>query len=183
MPDEQKDDSDLEADMLKLMSQESGDEALPASSDAEAGLLQMFQDDQAAAVPGAPTQDDVNTILEREMRNALQDSGPAGAPSPGPSQGVPASSVFTTGLGIPSENVGRLLGVRLWVSIELGRVDIPIKNIMSWTEGSLIELDKVAGDAVDILVNEKRFAQGEVVTIAENFGVRISQMQEPEGPG
>ena len=175
MPDEQKDDSQLEAEMLKLMAQESGGSLTP-SDDAEAAMLQMFQEDHAAGAGGGG-QDDVNSILEREMRNALQDSNAAAAAaSPPVSVGASAPSVFTAGLGISSENISRLLEVRLNVSIELGRVDIPIRDIMSWTEGSLIELDKMAGEPVDILINEKRVALGEVVTIAENFGVRITQM-------
>ena len=176
MPDEQKDDSQLEAEMLKLMAQESGSEAsLTPSNDAEAAMLQMFQEDHATGAEGGG-QDDVNSILEREMRNALQDSSSAATASPSVNVSAPAPSVFTAGLGIPSANISRLLDVRLNVSIELGRVDTPIRDIMAWTEGSLIELDKMAGEPVDILINEKRVAVGEVVTIAENFGVRITQM-------
>ena len=65
----------------------------------------------------------------------------------------------------------------LSVSIELGRTKEPISTVLEWTEGSLIELSKGSGDAVDVLINGKAFAKGEVVTIAENFGVRITDIQ------
>jgi flagellar motor switch protein FliN/FliY len=62
------------------------------------------------------------------------------------------------------------------ISIELGRTEVSVSTFLQWTEGSLIELDRVSGQAVDILVNGKPFARGEVVTIAENFGVRIVEI-------
>lgn len=160
MPDEQKDESQLEAEMLRLMAQE-GETSLTPSNDVEAAMLQMLQAEQTSGAGAA-------TGLEAGM----PDSGPP------PSMSAP-SPAFGPALDIPSENVHRLLNVRLTVSIELGRVQIPIRNIISWTEGSLVELDKIAGEPVDVLVNEKLFARGEVVVIAENFGVRITQMLRP----
>jgi flagellar motor switch protein FliN len=190
MPDEQKDDQ-VEAEMLKLMAQESGGDAPPASSgdaplaatdDVEAAMLQMLQAEggmAAETAAGGASEQDLNSILEQEMRSALQDSR-AAAPSPA-SASAPPAPAFHHGLDIPSENVQRLLDVRLIVSIELGHVQVPIKDIISWTEGSLIELDKIAGEPVDVLVNSKTFARGEVVVVAENFGVRITQMAGAEG--
>ena len=68
--------------------------------------------------------------------------------------------------------------MKLSVSIELGRTKEQISTVLQWTEGSLIELSKVSGDAVDVLINGKAFAKGEVVTIAENFGVRITELHQ-----
>jgi flagellar motor switch protein FliN/FliY len=66
--------------------------------------------------------------------------------------------------------------VSLSIIIELGRTETSIDNLLEWSEGSLIELDKVSGEAVDVYINGKPFAQGEVVTVAENFGVRLTEI-------
>ncbi len=72
--------------------------------------------------------------------------------------------------------LNRAAEVKLDVSVELGRVRVPLKDILSWTEGSLIELDRVAGDPVDVRVSGKMIAGGEVVVVAENFGVRLTEL-------
>lgn len=168
MPDEQKDESQLEAEMLRLIAQE-GEAPLTPSSDVEAAMLQMLQGQAGDA--GTAT-GDTQKGLEGMLEAGVRDSSPSISP--------PA---FGPVLDIPTENVNRLLNVRLKVSIELGRVQTPIRDIIGWTEGSLVELDKIAGEPVDVLVNEKLFARGEVVVIAENFGVRITQMLNPADLG
>jgi len=178
MPDEQKDEGQLADDMLRLMAQEAGgEEALKPSDDVEAAMLQMLQEAGQAGGAGAAagdfSQQAVDGMLEAAGGSALSDMGAALPPPPPMSA---SSSAFSSALGIPPENVSRLLDVRLTVSIELGRVQVPIRDIIGWTEGSLVEIEKVAGEPVDVLVNEKLFAHGEVVVIAENFGVRITQM-------
>ena len=72
--------------------------------------------------------------------------------------------------------LNRAAEVKLDVSVELGRVRVPLRDILSWTEGSLIELDRVAGDPVDVRVSNKVIARGEVVVVAENFGVRLTEL-------
>ena len=167
MPDEQKDESQLEAEMLRLMAQE-GEGSLTPSNDVEAAMLQMLQAEQTGDTATGDAPKDLNSMLEGGMRDS----------APPPSMSAP-SPAFGPALDIPSENIQRLLNVRLLASIELGRVQIPIRDIIGWTEGSLVELDKVAGEPVDVLINGKPFARGEVVVIAENFGVRITQMIRP----
>ncbi|GAB3067285.1 flagellar motor switch phosphatase FliY [Virgibacillus ainsalahensis] len=73
-------------------------------------------------------------------------------------------------------NLDMLLDIPLKVSVELGRTKQTIKEILDLSSGSIIELDKLAGEPVDILVNEKLIARGEVVVIDENFGVRVSDI-------
>lgn len=70
--------------------------------------------------------------------------------------------------------------VYLPVSIELGRTRLPIKDILELEKGSIIEFDKSAGETVDLLVNDKKFAEGEVVVIDEHFGIRITQLVRTE---
>ncbi|TCW38680.1 flagellar motor switch protein FliN/FliY [Thermohydrogenium kirishiense] len=71
------------------------------------------------------------------------------------------------------ENINLIMDIPLDVTVELGRTKKLIKDILELNEGSIIELDKLAGEPVDILVNGKFIAKGEVVVIDENFGVRI----------
>ncbi len=73
-------------------------------------------------------------------------------------------------------NLSLLLDIPLKVTVELGRTQKQIKDILELSQGSIIELDKLAGEPVDILVNNKLIAKGEVVVIDENFGVRVTDI-------
>ena len=73
-------------------------------------------------------------------------------------------------------NLDLLLDIPLKVTVELGRTKKLIKEILELSQGSIIELDKLAGEPVDILVNNKMIAKGEVVVIDENFGVRVTDI-------
>ncbi len=75
-----------------------------------------------------------------------------------------------------SRNLNLLLDIPLQVTVELGRTKRTVKEILELTSGSIIELDKLAGEPVDILVNNRHVAKGEVVVIDENFGVRITDI-------
>lgn len=78
-----------------------------------------------------------------------------------------------------SANINLLMDVNLPVSIELGRTRMTISDILELGSGSIVELDKLAGEPVDILVNNKPLAKGEVVVLDENFGVRITSLVSP----
>ncbi|QED47551.1 flagellar motor switch phosphatase FliY [Cytobacillus dafuensis] len=75
-----------------------------------------------------------------------------------------------------SKNLNMLLDIPLQVTVELGRTKRSVKEILELSAGSIIELDKLAGEPVDILVNNRLIAQGEVVVIDENFGVRVTDI-------
>ena len=75
-----------------------------------------------------------------------------------------------------SRNLNMLLDIPLQVTVELGRTKRSVKDILELTGGAIIELDKLAGEPVDILVNSRLIAKGEVVVIDENFGVRITDI-------
>ena len=77
---------------------------------------------------------------------------------------------------IPTNNIGLLMDVTINVTVELGRARLSIKEILSLGEGSIIELQKLAGEPVDLLVNGKLIAKGEVVVIDECFGVRVTDI-------
>ncbi|WP_428236493.1 flagellar motor switch protein FliN [Gracilimonas sp.] len=69
-----------------------------------------------------------------------------------------------------------LKDVEMDVSVELGRIELPLGKVLQLSKGSVIELEKLAGEPVDILVNGQRIAHGEVVVVDEHFGVRISNL-------
>ncbi|MCM3742842.1 flagellar motor switch phosphatase FliY [Sporosarcina luteola] len=75
-----------------------------------------------------------------------------------------------------TNNLNMLLDIPLQVTVELGRTKRSVKEILEMSSGSIIELDKLAGEPVDILVNNRHIAKGEVVVIDENFGVRITDI-------
>jgi flagellar motor switch protein FliN/FliY len=70
--------------------------------------------------------------------------------------------------------------IELLMDIELGRTKMSISDILSLGPGSVVELNKLAGEPVDLLVNQKVVARGEVVVVDENFGLRITQLMTPE---
>lgn len=78
-----------------------------------------------------------------------------------------------------SGNIGLIMDVYMEMTVELGRTKKMIKEILGMGEGHIIELDKLAGEPVDILVNHKPIAKGEVVVIEENFGVRVTEILSP----
>ena len=80
----------------------------------------------------------------------------------------------------PKENMDILMDVSLEVSVELGRTSRKIKEILEFGPGSIIELNRLVGEPVDVLVNGKFIATGEVVVIDENFGIRITDIINPE---
>lgn len=78
------------------------------------------------------------------------------------------------------ENIGIIMDVPLEITVELGRTHKLIKEILEFSPGTVIELDKLAGEPIDILVNGKFIAKGEVVVIDENFGIRITDIINAE---
>lgn len=78
------------------------------------------------------------------------------------------------------DNLQLLLDVPLQITAELGRATMKIEDVLKLGPGSIIELNKLAGEPVDLLVNGKLIAQGEVVVVDENFGVRITSILGPE---
>ena len=110
-----------------------------------------------------------------------------GAPNnmqPHVATGMPISPVqfaplATEPVQVNDANIGLILDVPLQVTVELGRTRKSIKEILELSNGSIVELDKLAGEPVEIQVNGRYLAKGEVVVIDENFGVRITEIASP----
>ncbi|MBN1836539.1 MAG: flagellar motor switch phosphatase FliY [Spirochaetales bacterium] len=103
-----------------------------------------------------------------------------GASQPPPNvQPVQFANLQSPSLQGEQGNIGLLMDVFMELTVELGRTRKLIREILGIGEGTIIELDKLAGEPVDILVNHKLIAKGEVVVIDENFGVRVTEIVSP----
>lgn len=94
-------------------------------------------------------------------------------------QPVQFSALQEYNLGIVPQNIGLIMDVPLDVSVELGKTRKTIKEVLELQQGSIIQLDKMAGEPVDLIVNGKLIARGEVVVIDENYGIRITAIISP----
>ena len=94
-------------------------------------------------------------------------------------QSVQYPNLMGNGAAGEAGNINLIMDVSMEMTVELGRTKKQIKEILSMGEGTIIELDKLAGEPVDILVNHKAIAKGEVVVIDENFGVRVTEILAP----
>jgi flagellar motor switch protein FliN/FliY len=85
-----------------------------------------------------------------------------------------------TSSGNPAGNdINMILDIPVQLTVELGRTRIPIKNILQLAQGSVVELDAMAGEPMDVLVNGFLIAQGEVVVVNEKFGIRLTDIVTP----
>lgn len=128
--------------------------------------------------------------LEREMERAMEGevapealtSLPQGPGRAGERVRSSAIEKMPTGNGegAPAP-LSSLYGLSLPVAIELGRTSMKVQEVLSLGRGSVIELDRLAGEPVDVFVGDRRFAEGEVVVLGENFGVRITRIVPASG--
>jgi flagellar motor switch protein FliN len=113
---------------------------------------------------------------------AARPAAPPSAPPMAPSAPAPAIRAASFDELVPrapdrsSTSLDLLLGVNLQVTVEIGRTKLAIRDVLGLAPGSIVELDKLAGEPVDVLVNGRQIATGEVVVVDENFGVRITEI-------
>ena len=88
--------------------------------------------------------------------------------------GAPASTVAGAG-----NDINMILDIPVQLTVELGRTKVPIKNLLQLAQGSVVELDALAGEPMDVLVNGYLIAQGEVVVVNEKFGIRLTDIITP----
>lgn len=81
--------------------------------------------------------------------------------------------------GPQNQNLNILLDVKLQLTVELGQTELPIKKVLELTKGSIVTLNKAAGEPVELYANGKLIAYGEVVVIEDNFGLRITHITDP----
>ena len=79
-----------------------------------------------------------------------------------------------------AENLKVLENIDVMLTVEVGRTEITIRDLLRLNEGSVVELDRLAGDPLDIMGNKTKIAKGEVVMVGERFGVRFGEIVDPE---
>lgn len=84
-----------------------------------------------------------------------------------------------SGLGGESPDIDVILDIPVTISMEVGNTQIPIRNLLQLNQGSVIELDRLAGEPLDVLVNGTLIAHGEVVMVNEKFGIRLTDVISP----
>src|SRR5512133_1850673 len=95
-----------------------------------------------------------------------------------PANNLAAVNSLTNGARSQS-SLEMLMDVPLKISVELGRSQMTLRQTLELVQGSVIELDRLAGDPVDIFVNDRIFARGEVVVVDDKFAVRITELVDP----
>lgn len=100
----------------------------------------------------------------------------SGTPSAAPVRAPQLTEFEQTMMSTTEVPIGMLLDLTLPVSIELGRTSMTVQEILRLGRGSVIQLDRLAGEPIDIYVGDRRFAEGEVVVLGEHFGVRITRV-------
>ncbi len=122
--------------------------------------------------------------MAAEWAAALEESKPAEVASEvrAPSESV-SPAAFTkfapTGMGTAGNDINMILDIPVQLTVELGRTRIPIKHILQLAQGSVVELETLAGEPMDVLVNGYLIAQGEVVVVNDKFGIRLTDIVTP----
>ena len=127
--------------------------------------------DQAASPLGEINMGDIGA--------ALASAGSQSTSMDAPAAPAAANAIRAAVSGQPVQSLDFILDIPLKVTVELGRSKMAIRDILQLAQGSVIELSKFAGEPLEVLVNEKLIARGEVVVVNEKFGVRLTDIISP----
>ncbi|MFO0775901.1 MAG: flagellar motor switch protein FliN [Nitrospiraceae bacterium] len=122
--------------------------------------------------------DDINEPVDWAAAG-LPTPAPAAAPSPAPAATAVAGGGETTSSGISTRNLDVLLDIPMEVSVQLGATRMQIRELLQLGQGSVVELEKMAGEPLEVLVNQRLVARGEVVVVNEKFGIRLTDVVSP----
>lgn len=137
---------------------------------------QALADEWAAALAeaGDASQDDIDALLNQ---------GPAAAAPAAPRAPLEDFASAPKGGGLPlgleGPNLDVILDIPVSISMEVGSTEISIRNLLQLNQGSVVELDRLAGEPLDVLVNGTLIAHGEVVVVNEKFGIRLTDVISP----
>ena len=132
----------------------------------------MATDDKSAEDDGMA--DWAEALLEQKEADTTPE--PGGVLSEDHSRGYSSSG---SNNDAPINDINRVLDIPVLLSVELGRTKVPIKHILQLGQGSVVELDALAGEPMDVLVNGYLIAQGEVVVVNDKFGIRLTDVVTP----
>ena len=114
--------------------------------------------------------------LEEQRQHDQAASGPDVSEQGGPLSGDASRGNYGD---VPVHDINMVLDIPVQLSVELGRTKVPIKYILQLAQGSVVELDALAGEPMDVLVNGYLIAQGEVVVVNDKFGIRLTDVVTP----
>lgn len=160
--DDKKDEQELSEDEKLAAEWES---AMEESGDADDDSR---EDEWAAAMAEAGETGDGDGAAENSKDNVRA----------APMEEFPEGSNFSQGTG-PAPDLDVILDIPVTISMEVGNTQIPIRNLLQLNQGSVIELDRLAGEPLDVLVNGTLIAHGEVVMVNEKFGIRLTDVISP----
>jgi flagellar motor switch protein FliN/FliY len=135
----------------------------PAASDADDWASALAEQTAATAPPPAPAPEPAVAPATAQVFQQLQDT-PAAPVTPSSSTPV---------------DIARVLDVPVQLTAEIGRTRITIKSLLQLSQGSVVELDGLAGQPLDVLINGYLIAQGEVVVVNEKYGIRLTDIVTP----
>jgi len=139
---------------------------------------QALADEWASALAeaGDANQDDIDALLNQ---------GPAAAPAAAAPPRAPleefgsSPKMNANPTGLEGPNLDVILDIPVSISMEVGSTEISIRNLLQLNQGSVVELDRLAGEPLDVLVNGTLIAHGEVVVVNEKFGIRLTDVISP----
>jgi flagellar motor switch protein FliN len=174
-PDQNVSDDDWAAAMSEQESEPKTDDDPWAEAMAE----------QEAAEASAGAEDDpwAEALAEQEATEAAAAEAPAASSSPAPAAQSAGDRVFRPldggGEGGAPRDLEMIMDIPVKLTVELGRTKLTIKQLLELAQGSVVELDGLAGEPMDILINGYLIAQGEVVVVDDKYGIRITEIITP----
>lgn len=138
---------------------------------------QALADEWAAALAeaGDASQDDIDALMAQGGATPVAEPSTPRAPM----EEFGASPKAPTISGLEGPDLDVILDIPVTISMEVGHTDISIRNLLQLNQGSVIELDRLAGEPLDVLVNGTLIAHGEVVVVNEKFGIRLTDVISP----
>ncbi len=122
---------------------------------------------------------DPNEALADEWAAALAQQEDNGKPGAKPRHETARFDELHAEKGAGEVQIDAILDVPVTISMEIGRTKISIRNLLQLNQGSVVELDRLAGEPMDVLINGTLVAQGEVVVVNEKFGIRLTDVISP----
>jgi flagellar motor switch protein FliN/FliY len=151
-------------------------EPSPAAEEEPEPVVEAFEPAPPPAQHAAPASDPA-------LRSLIQDAlapEPQAGPEPLVEDVEYEQLIDLSAPAAPAPDIRMLLDVPLQIAVELGRTRLTIRELLELSQGSILELDRHAGEPVDVLVNGRPLARGEVVVIDEDFGIRITDVVSEE---
>lgn len=135
------------------------------------------QDEMADEWAAAMAEQDEEPAGQEDIDAMLADAGTAEADNVSPAPMAEFSAGLTQTEGAPDLDV--IMDIPVRISMEVGNTEISIRNLLQLNQGSVIEMDRLAGEPLDVLVNGTLIAHGEVVVVNEKFGIRMTDVISP----